>query len=193
MQMKDLNWTEGKWTREPVSVVLQNDYLHVEAAGESDWWRNTSYHFVHDNGHALLKDFPDKSAVEVGFVLNFSGNFDQCGIFVRGNKTNWIKAGVEFSDGSPQIGVVVTIENSDWSSAPCPDWFGKEITVRVSRDGNAITVRAKSDGDFHLVRVAPIDSEIQWEAGPFICSPSREGLVGEFTSWREDSADASLH
>jgi len=41
--------------------------------------------------------------------------------------------------------------------------------------------------------VAPIDSKLQWQAGPFICAPTREGLVVEFIAWREDSADASLH
>lgn len=191
--MRNVGWSEGIWTRDPVSVVLRDDHLLAQAAGESDWWRNTAYHFVHDDGHALLKDFPDKSAVEVTFILNFSGSFDQCGIFIRGNEFNWIKAGVEFSDGSPQVGAVVTIVNSDWSTAPFADWFGKEITVRVSRDDNAITIRAKADGDFHLVRVAPIDSKLQWQAGPFICAPTREGLVVEFIAWCEDSADASLH
>ena len=191
--MQEISWAEGSWTREPISATETDSRLLVEAAEGSDWWRNTSYHFVHNDGHALLKDFPDKSAMEVSFTLNYSGNFDQCGIFIRGNDLNWIKAGVEFSDGSPQIGAVVTIGNSDWSSAPCPEWFGHEVTLRVSRDDNAITIRAKTDGSFHLVRVAPLDSKLSWQAGPYICAPSRSGLVGEFISWRQGSADTSLH
>lgn len=191
--MREVGWTEGSWTREPTSLTFKDSCLLVEATEGSDWWRNTAYHFVHNDGHALLKDFCDKSAMEVTFSLNYRENFDQCGIFIKGDDSHWIKAGIEFSDGAPQIGAVVTVGNSDWSTSPCPEWFGKEVTIRVSRDDNAVTIRAKTDSSFHLVRVAPIDSKLSWQAGPYICAPSRSGLVGEFISWREGNADTSLH
>ena len=193
MKYTPLGWDSGTWTRHPVSLDFKDGVLFAQAEEGSDWWRNTSYNFVHNNGHALLRDFEDGSAMEVTFRLNYNQNFDQCGIFLYADDLNWIKAAVEQSDGAPQLGSVVTINNSDWSTAPVPEWFGKEVTVRASRSGNAITIRAKTDGDFRMVRLAPIEQNLNWKAGPFLCAPSGPGLIGEFTSWTLGDADSSLH
>ena len=191
--MESIPWSEGEWTRPPVSLTVKDDFLIAEAAEGSDWWRTTSYGFIHDDGHALLRDFPQDSSMEVSFILNFSEQFDQCGVLIRSDEENWIKAAVEFSDGYPQLGAVVTQTRSDWSTGRVPEWIGKEVTVRVSRKGDALTVRAKADEDFRLVRVAPFDSRRSWKAGPMLCAPTRAGFISTITSWRVGEADSELH
>jgi regulation of enolase protein 1 (concanavalin A-like superfamily) len=191
--MKNVAWSEGSWTRKPVSLSNEGAVLTVEAAAESDWWRTTSYGFIHDDGHALVKDFPNESAVEVSFILDYSEQFDQAGIFITADNENWIKAGVEFCDGFPQVGAVVTQINSDWSVAPVAEWMNKEVTIRVSRSGDAVTVRAGINGDLRLVRVAPLDPSRAWSAGPMFCAPTRAGLKVSFTKWSEGPADSELH
>jgi regulation of enolase protein 1 (concanavalin A-like superfamily) len=191
--MKNIAWSDGHWSREPISQEVGPNFLKVEAAAESDWWRNTSYGFIHDDGHALLKDFPNESAVEVSFILNYTEQFDQAGIFITSGSENWIKAGVEYCDGFPQVGAVVTQVNSDWSVAPVPEWMNKEVTVRVSRSGDALTIRAGIGSDLRLVRVAPLDPSRMWSAGPMLCAPTRAGLEVTFTQWSEGSADSELH
>ena len=191
--MKKIAWSEGTWTREPVSANEQGATLAVEAAAESDWWRTTAYGFIHDDGHALIKEFPNESAVEVSFILNYTEQFDQAGIFITSDSKNWIKAGVEYCDGFPQVGAVVTQINSDWSVAPVPEWMNKEVTIRVSRSGDAVTMRAGINGDLRLVRVAPLDPSLSWSAGPMFCAPTRAGLVVSFTKWAQGEADSELH
>ena len=191
--MKNVAWSEGNWTREPVSISQDGAVLTVEAAAESDWWRTTSYGFIHDDGHALIKEFLNESAVEVTFVLNYTEQFDQAGIFITADNENWIKAGVEFCDGFPQVGAVVTQKNSDWSVAPVAEWMNKEVTIRVSRSGDAVTVRAGINNDLRLVRVAPLDPARTWKAGPMFCAPTRAGLKVNFTKWTEGPADSDLH
>ena len=191
--LKSIAWSEGVWTRTPVSQKFENGRLIVEAAEGSDWWRTTSYGFIHDDGHALLREFPQDSSIEVSFVLNFKEQFDQCGILIRSDEENWIKAAVEFSDGYPQLGAVVTQSQSDWSTGRVSEWMGKEVTIRVSRSGDALTVRAKADEDYRLVRVAPLDSRLSWTAGPMLCAPTRAGFVATLTSWRVGKSDAKLH
>jgi regulation of enolase protein 1 (concanavalin A-like superfamily) len=191
--MKNIAWSEGRWSREPVSAKENPTSLKVEAAAESDWWRNTSYGFIHDDGHALLKEFPNESSVEVSFILDYTEQFDHAGIFITSGRDHWIKAGIEFCDGLPQVGAVVTIVNSDWSVAPVAEWMSKEVTIRVSRSGDAVTIRAGLGSDLRLVRVAPLDLSRTWSAGPMFCAPTRAGLVVTFTGWSEGEADPELH
>lgn len=187
-------WSEGTWTTPPPAVTEQDGMLLVTAAEGSDAWRHTSYGFVHDTEHALVAPMPDGTAMEVEFPAAFEGQFDQAGLFVRVDATRWVKAGVEFSDGELQLGAVVTDGMSDWSLAPVAEWLGRRITVRVSRDGNALTLRAGlSGGTLRLVRVIPFAADLDAAAGPFVCAPSRAGLTVPFVSWRRGAADTELH
>lgn len=166
----------------------------MAAAGGSDLWRTTSYGFVRDSGHALLVPLPDAAAAEVRFVLDYDQQFDQAGVLVRADDRMWVKAGVEVSDGVPQLGAVVTREASDWSVAPVPAWSGREVTVRASRAGDALTVRARvEDEPWRLVRVAPIPARAPLYVGPYCCSPTRDGLVVRFLGAVLTEADPSLH
>ena len=186
-------WAEAEWLNPPVRTSTDGADLLVEARESSDFWRVTSYGFVHDDGHALLRPFPDGSAVEVAFTLDFDQQFDQAGVLVRSDEEHWVKAGVEVSDGVSQLGAVVTHARSDWSVAPVPAWSGRDVTVRASRTGDALTVRARTDDDsWQLVRVAPLPPG-DVLAGPFCCAPTRAGLVVRFRSAVLTPADASLH
>ena len=191
--MKEISWSQGVWLNPPVNTVEVNSQLKVTTAHESDFWRNTSYGFVHDSGHALLTDFPAHSSMEVTFILDYSGQFDQAGIIVHSDSQHWIKAGVESADGFPQVGAVVTSINSDWSLAPVPTWMGKQVTVRASRTTDALTIRARCGEDDQLIRIAPIDASLPMSAGPHCASPVSTSLEVTFTCWTHGDADLTLH
>ena len=191
--MKNISWDLGDWINRPSSTEIIGGNLSVCAVHESDFWRNTSYGFVHDSGHALLVDFLDQSAMEVTFLLDFSGQFDQAGIIVHSDSEHWIKAGVETFDGEAYVVTVVTAQNSDWSMAAIPQWIGKEVTVRASRSGNAVTFRARCEGEERLIRVAPINPDLPWRAGLHCASPTSESLEVVFTKWVTTDPDVSLH
>ena len=91
-----------------MAALEQGSDLVVTAQEGSDAWRLTSYGFVHDSEHALVAPFPIDTAMEVEFTADFSAQFDQAGIFVRVSAERWVKAGVEFTDGLPFVGAVVT-------------------------------------------------------------------------------------
>ncbi len=193
--MREVELTTGEWLNPPVAVSgggASGDLL-VTAAENSDFWRTTSYGFVHDTGHALLNDFAPDTAMEVSWMLDYDQQFDQAGLLVWHDDRNWIKAGVEFADGAPQLGAVVTREVSDWSVAPVPEWAGREVHLRISRSTDALTVRARCDGPWQLVRLAPLDPNLSWRAGLFCASPSRAGLTVRFTALAHGEADGSLH
>jgi regulation of enolase protein 1 (concanavalin A-like superfamily) len=191
--MKEIPWEQGIWLNPPVKATQEKSNLKVTTIHESDFWRNTSYGFVHDSGHALLSDFPVNSSMEVTFVLDYSGQFDQAGIIVYSDSQHWIKAGVESADGFPQVGAVVTSVNSDWSLAPVPGWMGKLVTVRASRTTDALTIRARCDEEDQLIRLAPIDASLSWRGGPHCASPISNSLEVTFTQWTHGDADLALH
>jgi regulation of enolase protein 1 (concanavalin A-like superfamily) len=189
-----IGWGEGQWLNPPVDATPTDQELLVTAAEGGDFWRTTSYGFVHDNGHALLRPLLVGEAVEVSFILDYDQQFDQAGVFVRASDEAWAKAGVEISDGAAQVGAVVTFGASDWSVAPVANWVGSEVTVRVSRGDDALTIRATGAGEpWRLVRLAPWLLEGPASAGPYCCAPTRPGLQVRFTRWVTGPADAALH
>jgi regulation of enolase protein 1 (concanavalin A-like superfamily) len=60
-------WTDGTWQNAPPRAEASEAELIVTTADQSDFWNRTGYGFVHNNGHALLRDFPANSAMEVEF------------------------------------------------------------------------------------------------------------------------------
>lgn len=193
-ERRGIAWSEAIWLNPPLRAKADEDGLVVTTRPQSDFWRTTGYGFVHDDGHALLTAFPSGTAVEVGFVARLDELYDQAGVMVRVDAETWIKAGIEISDGLPQLGAVVTHGRSDWSMAPVPDWAGRQVTVRASRAGDAVTVRARrEDGPWRTVRLAPLPPDAVAAAGPFCCSPAGDGLTVRFTRFAMGPADSALH
>lgn len=191
--MKAADITQGTWLNPAAKVESTPEGLLVTAKDRSDFWRTTSYGFVHSSGHVLLNDFPQGTAMEASWFLDYDEQFDQAGLMMWADERNWIKAGVEYADGAPQLGAVVTREVSDWSVAPVTEWMHQEVHLRISRQGDAVTIRARSKGPWQLVRVAPLDPELTWQAGIHVASPTRSGLTVRFTSRAVGPADTSLH
>lgn len=197
IQARAVAWSEGGWRNPPASVTeLPDGSLVAEAIEGSDAWQKTSYRFVRDSEHGLLRPYEQDSAVEVEFVADMSEQFDQAGLIVRADAEHWIKAGTEFADGILCLSTVVTDGFSDWSTAPVPAWQGKRVTVRASWAEGAISVRAKVEGEkIDLIRLAPWTPPpgAAVAAGPYLCAPSRSGFSARFTGWQIGPRDATLH
>ncbi|GAB3229380.1 DUF1349 domain-containing protein [Glycomyces halotolerans] len=190
----EVPWKSGTWTTLPAAALEQDGRLLVTATEASDAWRHTCYGFVHGSEHALLEEWDRERAVEVSFTADFARQFDQAGLFIRVDEERWIKTGLEFADGLLQVGAVVTDVYSDWSTAPVPEWAGREVTVRASRLADSVIIRARVDDEpWRLVRLAPLDPDVTAEAGPFCCAPSRAGLTVAFNSWRLTDPDLAPH
>lgn len=190
-----VEWVTGSWLNEPPSWSVDPDgRLVVAAERGSDAWRKTSYGFVRDSAHALLVDMPVGTATEVTFCADFDRLYDQAGLMVRVDATTWIKAGVEVSDGAPQLSAVVTHGRSDWSVAPVPHWSGHDVTLRASRGPDSVTLRARAAGEpWRMFRLVPLGGAVSAQAGPYCCAPERDALVVTFGSWHRGPADVGLH
>ncbi|MGE7438156.1 DUF1349 domain-containing protein [Kitasatospora sp. NPDC001175] len=189
-----LDWSEATWLNPPLRTESDGRDLVVTTRDRSDFWRTTHYGFERDNGHALLTGLAVGTAVEVTIRARLDQPYDQAGAMVRVDEQNWIKTGVELTDGLPHLGAVVTRGHSDWSLAPVPEWADRPVTVRVSRGRDAVTIRARCGGEpWRTVRLAPLAGHLTASAGPYCCSPEREGLRVQFSQFTVGPADRALH
>jgi regulation of enolase protein 1 (concanavalin A-like superfamily) len=102
---------------------------------------------------------------------------------VRIDEQNWIKCGVEFSDGQLLLSTVLTVATSDWavSIAPAmPDGFWLRVTLAKG----VIRVQYSTDGKlWPLLRLAPFPVAARYLAGPMCCTPERGGLEVAFSQF----------
>lgn len=194
--MTAIRWDDLHWLNPPPSVEVRDDVLEVVTGPETDFWRTTSYGFIHDNGHFLGTPLVGDAGVELTFAGEFSTQFDHAGLMLRSAPDLWLKAGVEFTDGELYASVVVTIGRSDWSVAPLPVGHrAGPFTIRVSRVGDSMTIRcaAGPGAELQLLRVAHLPSAHDYLIGPFCCSPTRAGLAVRIDAMRLGPPDGRLH
>lgn len=181
------------WLNEPLEWSDRDGTLTVVTGDRKDFWRTTHYGFVHDDGHVYGREIEGDFAATVEFSAEYEALYDQAGLMVRLDERNWIKAGIEFTDGKHHLSVVVTREFSDWSVLPLPEAPTK-IRLRMSRYGDALRVEyALGDGGFQMLRLAYLPPEGAAFVGPMCCSPQRAGLVVTFRNFTIGEPARELH
>lgn len=188
--------SSSHWTNPPYRQYGADGEIQIQSLEGSDFWRHTLYGFTRDSGHALLAPIREEGSLEVTFSGNFAHLYDQAGLIIRTDERNWIKAGIEITDGAPHLGAVVTKGCSDWSMAPVPGWEVGPVSIRASWSAGSVTLRARrAAGDpWQTFRVVPFDVEsMLTTAGIFVCSPESGGLTVTFTRIHSGPADTGIH
>lgn len=177
-------WTEDlTWINPPDSIEIDGDILKIATGLKGDFWRDTFYGFRHDDGHALLGPTAAEFSCQVTFDADFAAQYDQAGLMVRANEEQWIKAGIEYVNGSAYLAAVVTNQKSDWSQIALPNFTG-ELGLRVTRVRDAVWIQFRQSRSWEMFRLAYFPPDIAVRAGPMACSPSRSGLTVRFRDFR---------
>ena len=168
------------WRNEPPLWSWQDDVLTLTTGNETDFWRETHYGFIHDDGHHFCRSVEGDFTASVRFTSHYEALYDQAGLMIRQDDRNWIKAGIEFTDGLAHLSVVVTRDFSDWSVTAL-ETIPPEMGLRVSRHGDAVRVEYALDGQtWRMLRLAYLRPGGAVDVGPMACSPTRSGFVAEF-------------
>jgi uncharacterized protein len=182
--MPDLGFLDAAtWLNPPPRTWSDRDGLHVVTGERTDFWQDTFYGFRRDDGHFLGSDVAGDFTGHVTFEGEYQELYDQAGCMLRLDWENWIKAGVEHSDGVANISTVVTRNGrSDWSVMPAPDLSGEQ-TVRFTRVGEAVILHIRRPDGWRLMRLA------DFPAGParfgiMCCSPERAAFQATFRAVR---------
>jgi regulation of enolase protein 1 (concanavalin A-like superfamily) len=169
-----------QWLNEPASWSIDGERITVTPQAESDFWRNTFYGFVHDNGHFFHREVRGGFTAEVTLVGGYENMYDQSGLMVRSDERRWIKAGLELTDGAVHMSTVLTRDHSDWAVLALPAFEGK-VRLRLTRHGDAIRVEFALPGDdWQLQRLGYLPLPETCSVGLMCCAPVQAGFEAAF-------------
>lgn len=171
-----------RWHNPPPEHGQADGGLTLRTGKDTDYWNNTFYGFKHGNGHFRGTEVSGDFSLELSFIADYRTLYDQAGAMVWVDENNWLKCGIEFTDGALHFSVVVTRDDqSDWSVMPFTGAPGEPVVLRVTRHQEALRVQVQSrDGSWALVRLCFLRMPDVVEAGPMACSPTSEGLEVRF-------------
>lgn len=176
--MTDLS--AGEWLNAPADWAFENGVLRVNTGERTDFWRHTHYGFVRDEGHFWHFPAPEVFTASLTFDGDYETLYDQAGLMLRVDQENWIKCGIEHSDGMTNFSIVVTRGNSDWSVIGQPLISGPQ-TIRLTSEKDAIIAHFLTPGgNWQLMRVADFPTSDKARIGPMACSPKRAGFTARF-------------
>ena len=187
-------FTTCSWLNEPDDWRLDGETLHVVTNAKTDFWRETHYGFTRDSGHFFGKEVSADFTAELRVRAQYEALYDQAGIMVRIDETQWIKAGIEISDGEPLLGSVLTVGQSDWATGR----YGRDASdfwIRVTVSKGVLRLQASSDGKvWPLARLCPFPEAARYQVGPMCCTPERAGLHVQFSQFQIGPASTkALH
>lgn len=170
-----------KWLNPPAKSEVRGTDLFVRTDLKTDFWRETFYGFRRDNGHFAYESVEGDFTVEVTIDGRYEALYDQAGLMVRLSETQWVKAGIEYTDGKLCFSVVVTNDTSDWSVLTIPN-AGSELRLRLTRHGEAIRVQFfdAASNVWQMARLGYLPPSASIDVGVMCCSPEREGFEVTF-------------
>lgn len=171
---------EMRWLNEPPQWEIKGHSLVVKTGNQTDFWRQTFYEFVRDNGHFLSLNRKGDFTAQVSFAGNYQTLYDQAGLMLRVDERNWVKTGIEYTDGEVHLSTVITREFSDWSMLKLSR-CREQLTLRLTRHGSAVRIQYLNEaGQWDLVRLGYLDLPDECQIGVVCCSPQRAGLEVKF-------------
>jgi regulation of enolase protein 1 (concanavalin A-like superfamily) len=183
-----------KWYNEPAQWNLSATGLAVTTDRATDFWRKTHYGFVRHSGHLFGHTTSGGFTASVRVRADYKSLYDQAGIMVRVDDENWVKAGVEMSDGETMLSSVVTVGCSDWATSVFRG-DASDFWIRTTVNDGVLRIQVSVDGRrWPLVRLCPFPRSARYVVGPMCCTPEREGLSVLFSDFTvEQPNQKDLH
>jgi uncharacterized protein len=169
-----------KWLHEPKHWSSTRGTVSVTAESKTDFWRITHYGYTTDNGHFYYAERSGNFIASVKITGQFKELYDQAGLMIRLDSTEWIKSGVEFADDRFNISAVYTRAFSDWSvitlaKAPLSVW------LKLKREKDAVELSYSLNGiDFQMQRLGYFSPGVKAQIGIMTAAPEGRGFKVTF-------------
>ncbi|MCI8476374.1 MAG: DUF1349 domain-containing protein [Clostridia bacterium] len=174
-----------EWIRAPKNYKISKDKIEIFTEPQTDLWQRTYYGFRNDNAPVLQLVTDEKYfSFTVKASYDYKRRFDQCGVVVYLDGENWLKASVEYENGTMQrLGSVVTNHGySDWATVDV-DAAVNSVWYRLSRREYDYCIECSFDGvNFKQMRICHLSEgggEIRF--GIYACSPEQSSFKAVFT------------
>lgn len=174
-----------EWIRAPKNYKISKDKIEIFTEPKTDLWQRTYYGFRNDNAPVLQLVTDEKYfSFTVKASYDYKRRFDQCGVVVYLDGENWLKASVEYENGTMQrLGSVVTNRGySDWATVDV-DAAVNTVWYRLSRREYDYCIECSFDGvNFKQMRICHLSEgggEIRF--GIYACSPEQSSFKAVFT------------
>ena len=172
-----------KWFHEPRKWTLTKNQLIINTEPVTDFWRTTFYGYVTDNGHFYYQDQTGDFEAKVKIVGGYRDLYDQAGLMIRIDSTNWIKSGAEFVNGTVHISAVFTRQFSDWSVITLVD-SPEAIWLKLVRKNDSIELSYSLNGiAYTLQRLGYFPSKVKVQIGLMAASPTGKGFGVTFENF----------
>jgi uncharacterized protein len=184
--MRPIAYDTCAWLNPPPKWQARGAGLDITTGDKTDFWRETHYGFVRHTGHFLGASASGDCAAQIRFRAAYSALYDQAGLMVRIDEKNWVKAGIEYTDGRHALSTVATFGQSDWSVGTLAG-VGPDVDVhlRLTIANGALRIQASADGaHWPLFRLLPFPRDAAYAIGPMCCTPERAGLEVHFEDFQ---------
>lgn len=183
-----------RWINEPQSWECKENSLTVTTNEMTDFWNTTWYRFKRFSGHIYGCDVTGIFTFQVKVKANFTKLYDQAGIMVMTDEDHWLKSGIEYNDGAPTIGSVLSLGHSDWATGVFPG-SADLFWMRLTRKGDSLRLQYSADGEiWPLLRLAHFPVGEKCTVGVMCCTPERGGLLVQFEDFSlSEPLDKELH
>ncbi len=173
-------WDAGYWLNEPRDWRRGPDGSVVIVANpRTDFWRLTHDGGARHTGHAYGIDVSGDFTAVVAVRGSYVHQYDQAGLIACADESLWLKAGVEFFEGSPRLSAVVTRETSDWALGQIAAW--ETVWIRLQRMGRELAVSFSSDGTVYALARQCTLTDQKVQVGLLCCAPGDYSFTATFS------------
>lgn len=165
---------EYEWFNEPKEFKIEDNKIVIKTSPFTDFWQKTHYGFSKDNGHCYITEVNNDFTFTALLDFSYNNLYDQCGLILRIDENNWIKASMEYeNDKISRLGSVVTnLGYSDWATTDISSDI-KKMWYRINKTSNDILIENSNDGiNWTQMRLLHIHKECnEIKVGIYACSP----------------------
>ncbi len=176
------------WYNEAPQWADHGETVTMQSGAMTDFWRLTHSGITADNGHFYYQRQTGDFVARVKISGKYNALYDQAGLMVRVDESNWLKCGIEYIDGIQRASAVVTRDYSDWSMLSLPN-NPASLWLRVKRQGSTIEIEYSLDGaDYQLLRQTYLSAAQTMNVGLMCAAPVGIGFPVTFEDFTIQSA-----
>lgn len=190
------NVSQFTWLNEPPKYSF-SEGLIIQTKPHTDFWQRTHYGFRRDDGHCYLTEMTGDFSFMAHLTFDSKMLYDQCGIILRTDDNNWVKASVEYeNEHISRLGSVVTnLGYSDWATTDISTEVNS-MWYKFNKKGQDVLIESSADGlKWKQMRILHLHKDSKKvKVGIYACRPLNSSfeckvfhiLVGENT-WQYES------